>query len=52
MRIVFLNRTWDYDYLILASGLVNNYFGNNDWGKYTTTLKNLDDALIDFYCKK
>ena len=39
------NFTWDYDYLILASGLVNNYFGNNNWGKYTTTLKNLDDAL-------
>ena len=44
-KIKCKNLTWDYDYLILASGLVNNYFGNNDWEKYTTTLKNLDDAL-------
>ena len=44
-KIKCKNVTWDDDYLILASGLVNNYFGNNDWGKYTTTLKNLDDAL-------
>ena len=45
IKIKCKNLTWDYDYLILASGLVNNYFGNNDWGKYTTSLKNLDDAL-------
>ena len=30
-KIKCKNLTWDYDYLILASGLVNNYFGNNDW---------------------
>ena len=34
----------DYDYLILASGATNNYFGNDAWAEYAPSLKTLDDA--------
>lgn len=34
-----------YDYLILATGMKNNYFGNNHWEKYAIGLKDLDEAL-------
>jgi NADH dehydrogenase len=33
-----------YDYLILATGAQNNYFGNDDWAQHTLGLKDLDDA--------
>jgi NADH dehydrogenase len=33
-----------YDYLILATGISNNYFGHNDWQKYAPSLQALDDA--------
>lgn len=33
-----------YDYLILAAGSANNYFGNNDLGKNTYGLKDIDEA--------
>jgi len=34
-----------YDYLILATGAQNNYFGNDDWAQHTLGLKGLDDAV-------
>src|SRR5215469_7768728 len=34
-----------YDYLILATGAQNNYFGNDDWAQHTLGLKGLDDAI-------
>jgi len=34
-----------YDYLILASGAQNNYFGNDNWAQYTLGLKDIDDAI-------
>jgi NADH dehydrogenase len=34
-----------FDYLILAMGAQTGYFGHDDWKKYTTGLKNLNDAL-------
>jgi NADH dehydrogenase len=34
-----------YDYLILATGAQNNYFGNDNWAEYTLGLKDLDDAV-------
>lgn len=33
-----------YDYLILAAGSANNYFGNNELGKNTYGLKDIDEA--------
>jgi NADH dehydrogenase len=34
-----------YDYLVLASGSVNHYFGHDDWAPHAPALKTLDDAL-------
>lgn len=34
-----------YDYLVLAAGSVNNYFGHDDWESHAPALKTLDDAL-------
>ena len=34
-----------YDYLVLAAGSANNYFGNETLGEYTFGLKDLDDAV-------
>ncbi|HEY6080328.1 MAG TPA: NAD(P)/FAD-dependent oxidoreductase [Polyangiaceae bacterium] len=35
----------DYHFLILATGVRNNYFGHDDWAQSATGLKTLDDAL-------
>jgi NADH dehydrogenase len=34
-----------YDYLILAVGATNNYFGHDEWSQFAPGLKSLDDAL-------
>ena len=34
-----------YDYLVVASGSVNHYFGHDNWAPYAPALKTLDDAL-------
>jgi NADH dehydrogenase len=38
-------RILKYDFLILALGAKTGYFGNNEWQKFTSGLKNLNDAL-------
>lgn len=38
-------RTLKYDFLILALGAKTGYFGKNEWQKFTSGLKNLNDAL-------
>ncbi|MEM8868191.1 MAG: NAD(P)/FAD-dependent oxidoreductase [Verrucomicrobiota bacterium] len=45
-RTVFLedNEPVDYDYLIIGLGMVNSYFGNNEWAKHTIGLKSLEEA--------
>jgi NADH dehydrogenase len=35
----------DYDYLVLAPGAVNSYFGHDDWPHVAPGLKDLDDAV-------
>jgi NADH dehydrogenase len=35
----------EYDYLILALGATNNYFGHDEWSQFAPGLKSLDDAL-------
>ena len=34
-----------YDYLVVASGAVNHYFGHDDWAPFAPGLKTLDEAL-------
>ena len=34
-----------YDYLVLAAGTVNHYFGHDAWAPFAPGLKTLDDAL-------
>jgi len=38
------NRSYDYDYLVLAAGAQTSFFGNDDWAEHTLGLKSLDDA--------
>lgn len=35
----------EYDYLVLAPGAVNSYFGHADWAHVAPGLKDLDDAV-------
>jgi NADH dehydrogenase len=34
-----------YDYLVVATGAVNSYFGHDDWPRVAPGLKDLDDAV-------
>ncbi len=34
-----------YDFLILAAGADNSYFGHDEWARYAPGLKSLDDAI-------
>jgi len=34
-----------YDYLVVASGSINHYFGNDAWASFAPGLKTLDEAL-------
>jgi NADH:ubiquinone reductase (H+-translocating) len=35
----------DYDYLVIAAGAENSYFGHDDWPRIAPGLKDLDDAV-------
>jgi NADH:ubiquinone reductase (H+-translocating) len=35
----------DYDFLIVAAGAENSYFGHDDWARVAPGLKDLDDAV-------
>ncbi len=35
----------EYDYLVLATGSTNNFFGNKDFEKYTLPMKSIPEAL-------
>jgi len=35
----------DYDKLIISTGASYSYFGNDNWGKFSNGLKNINDAL-------
>ncbi|HEX5099744.1 MAG TPA: NAD(P)/FAD-dependent oxidoreductase [Polyangiaceae bacterium] len=35
----------EYEYLVLAPGSQNSYFGHDEWGKVAPGLKDLDDAI-------
>ncbi len=39
------NDSLRYDYLVLAAGAQNHYFGHDEWARYAVGLKDLDDAI-------
>lgn len=39
-------KTVPYDYLIVAPGAVDNYFGHADWSRYAPGMKEVDDATF------
>lgn len=45
-RLVVLDRgELRYDYLLVATGMKNNYFGHDEWEAHAPGLKTLEDAL-------
>jgi NADH dehydrogenase len=36
---------YTYDYLVVASGMETNYFGNDAWKRYAPGLKTIDEAI-------
>ena len=44
-KIALADGEMEYDYLILAAGAVDNYFGNSHWAEFAPGLKTVDDAL-------
>jgi NADH:ubiquinone reductase (H+-translocating) len=44
-RVITSAGTLEYDYLVVASGSVTNYFGNDEARRHSTGLKDLSEAL-------
>lgn len=44
-RVVLDSGELEYDYLVLAAGAANNYFGKEQWAQHAWGLKDLRDAL-------
>jgi NADH dehydrogenase len=45
-RILVNGEAVPYDYLVLAPGAVDNYFGHAEWGKYAPGMKEVEDATL------
>src|SRR5579875_1315212 len=43
-RVMMRDRLIPYDYLVLATGAQDNYFGHNEWAQYVCGLKTIEDA--------
>lgn len=43
-RVLMGERSLSYDYLVLATGAQDNYFGHNEWSKYAAGLKSIVEA--------
>lgn len=43
-RVLMSERTVEYDYLVLATGAQDNYFGHSEWSKYAVGLKSIQEA--------
>jgi NADH dehydrogenase len=43
--VTFNNSTVSFDYLIIAAGIIQSYFGKDEWEPYAPGLKTLNDAL-------
>lgn len=44
-KVVIEKKTLSYDYLVLALGGVNSYFGHAEWEQFAPGLKTLEDAV-------
>ncbi len=44
-KVTTTDRTFDYDFLILATGARHSYFGHDEWEKLAPGLKSLEDAV-------
>jgi len=45
-RVLMHNRSVPYDYLILATGAHESYFGHNDWKQFSSGLKSIAQAVV------
>lgn len=43
-RVLMGDRSIAYDYLVLATGAQDNYFGHSEWSKYASGLKSIEEA--------
>jgi len=43
-HVLLSGEPYTYDYLLLAAGLVTNYFGNDEWKAHAPGLKTIDEA--------
>ena len=43
-KVVTKDKTFDYDYLIIASGATHTYFGHDEWEPLAPGLKTIEDA--------
>ncbi len=44
-RVLMGDRSLPYDYLILATGAQDNYFGHPEWSNYASGLKSIGEAI-------
>lgn len=44
-RVLMHDRSVSYDYLILATGAHESYFGHNEWSRFTSGLKSIAQAV-------
>jgi NADH:quinone reductase (non-electrogenic) len=44
-RVIMGDQSEAFDYLIVATGASNNYFGHEEWQKFAPGLKSLDDGV-------
>jgi NADH:quinone reductase (non-electrogenic) len=45
-RVIIGDRSISYDYLVMATGALDNYFGHDDWEHFAPGLKSVVDATI------
>ena len=43
-EVVFNDRRYHYDHLIVAAGATSSFFGHDDWQAFATPMKSLEDA--------
>ena len=43
-EVIFNDRRYRYDHLIIAAGAGSSYFGHDDWRAFATPMKTLEDA--------
>lgn len=43
-EVVLADSKWSYDYLVIAVGMTNNYFGHDEWRPHALGMKSLSEA--------